>query len=129
MSTLPASTYNLGGAIVMPPQPDVLAFALRLDHFQTICDVEMSVARSLRDACTGAFLTGAVGMASVFLTIDWDESARKGRHPLAWTILLCTMTGVALVVGIVEWIRMRQTGTQSFYSRLIGNIRQYFNIQ
>lgn len=48
-----------------------IAYALRPDQFQTLCDGEMSVSRSLRDACIGAFLTGVVGIVGIVLTIDW----------------------------------------------------------
>src|SRR6266852_5375310 len=88
--TSASGTYkvDLGGSLAMEPQPDVTPYPLRPDQFQTICDGEMSVSRSTRDACVGAFLTGAVGIASVFLTIDWEVAFNQERLPLPWTIAL-----------------------------------------
>jgi hypothetical protein len=124
----PAYQVDVGGSLVIPPQPNVTTYPLRPDQFQTICDGEVSVSRSLRDACIGAFLTGMVGVAGVFLTVDWDQAVKQGRHPLPWTIGLCTVTGVAFIVGVVEWIRMWQTGSRSSYSRLIQAIKEYFHL-
>jgi len=115
-----------GGALIMPEQPDILTFPLSKDQFQTLRDGEMSVSRSTRDACIGAFLTGTVGIASIFLTIDWSVAVRQDRHPLPWTLALCIMTGVAFIYGLVESIRMWRTKTESSYSRLIVKLGQYF---
>jgi hypothetical protein len=112
----------------MPEQPDVLTYPLRPDQFQTLCDGEMSVSRSTRDACIGAFLTGAVGIAGVLLTIDWDEAARQGRHPLLWTVGLATLTGVAFIYGTVETISERRIKTNSSYSRLTDGLKEYFGL-
>lgn len=74
----------------MPPQPNVVPYPLRPDQFLTLRDGEMSVSRSFRDACIGAFATGSVGLAGILLTIDLDSAAKQGRHPLVWIVFLTT---------------------------------------
>ena len=68
------NTYNVGGSLIVPPQPDVITYALRQDQFETLCDGEMSVWRSIRDACIGAFATGVIGLMGILLTMDYSVS-------------------------------------------------------
>jgi len=110
----------------MFPQPSVVTYALRFDQYQTLCEGESHVSRSIRDACIGAFATGLVALLGLIPTVDWDLAEKQGRHPMAVTIALCTLTFGALAVGIVEWMRMWQTEKQSSYSRLVQTIADYF---
>ena len=119
---------NVGGTLVVPQQPDVMTYPLRQDQFETLCEGEMSTARSTRDACFGAFLTGAVGIIGIFVTIDWDEAVKLGRHPYAWTFILCLLTGLAIIYLAVSSIQMWRTKTESSYSRLVEKLRQYFGL-
>ena len=117
---------DLGGSLYMPPQPSVVTYALRFDQYQTLCEGASSVSRSIRDGCIGVFATGLAALLGLMPTVDWDLAEKQGRHPMAVTIALCTLTFGALAVGIIEWIRMRQTEKQSSYSRRIQTIADYF---
>jgi hypothetical protein len=96
MATTPPPTttqgnyHTVGGTLVIPPQPNVMSYALRQDQFETLCDGEMSVSRSIRDACIGAIATGVTGLAGILLTIDWDLAEKQGRHPVPWVIAMCS---------------------------------------
>ena len=126
--TTPGTYHVVGGTLVIPPQPDVMSYALRQDQFETLCDGQISVSRSVRDACVGAFATGMAGLIAIWLTLDWDLAEKQGRHPMPWVILLCTLTAVALLYGIVESIRMWRTQSNSPYARVVRTIKQYFGI-
>src|SRR6266849_7865915 len=96
-NTLQGNYQPLGGMLVVPPQPDVSCYPLRLDQFQTLRDGEMSEARLIRDACLGAFATGAVGIAGLYFTIDWDSAISHGQKaPFVVTTFLCILTLAAL---------------------------------
>jgi hypothetical protein len=110
------------------PLPDVMPYPLRPDEFLTCCEGEMSGARSIRDGCIGAVVTGMVGIAGILLTIDWDAAEKQGRHPFLVTLILSTLTLSALAVGLVENKRMKQTKTKSSYSRVIQTIATYFRL-
>jgi hypothetical protein len=119
----------VGGTMVVPPQPDEPVFPLRREQFQTLCEGEMSEGRSIRDACVGAFVTGAVGIAGLYFTIDWDSAISHGRKaPFVVLSFLCVLTIATLVVGWVEKKRIARTRTGSAYSRLIQTVSGYFNI-
>ena len=75
----------------------------------------MSAAKSMRDICIGTFIAGAVGVAGILLTIDWDIAVKQGRHPLLVTLILSTLTFSALVVGVKEHRGMKQMSTKSSY--------------
>lgn len=122
------NNYNVGGSLIVPPQPNVMSYALRQDQFQTLCDGEMSTSRSIRDACIGAFATGLVGIAGILMTIDWQTAEKQGRHPTACIVVLSTLTLTALVVGLIEWKRMNQTCNNSTYARLVSSIKGYFGL-
>lgn len=125
-NALQGKYQSLGGTLVVPPQPDVPCYPLRLDQFQTLRDGEMSEARSVRDACIGVFATGLAGIAGILLTIDWDVAAKQGRHPFLVTLILSTVTLAALVVGLLQHRSMKRTHTKSSYSRLIQTIAEDF---
>src|SRR6267378_5931388 len=128
-NALQGKYQSLGGTLVVPPQPDVSCYPLRLDQFQTLHDGEMSEARLLRDACIGIFATGLAGVAGLYFTIDWDSAISHGQKaPFVVTALLSILTLTALVVALVEHRRMIQTRTKSSYSRLIRTIADYFGI-
>ncbi len=128
LTTTPSTYHPVGGTLVILPQPDIMSYALRQDQFETLCDGEMSVSRSIRDACIGAIATGVTGLAGILLTIDWDLAEKQGRHPMLWVIAMCSLTLVALVYCVVESIRMYRTRGSSTYSRLIKTIKQYFGM-
>jgi|HubBroStandDraft_6_1064221.scaffolds.fasta_scaffold1546105_1 hypothetical protein len=112
-----------GGTLTAPPQPDETFFPLRLDQFLSLRDGEMSVARSTRDICTGVFVTGIAGLASIFAPLDdWRKC------PMVWTLLLLVLVVSAAAVGGIEQFRIRQTRGESAYARLVQTISQYFGI-
>lgn len=117
-----------GGTLAAIPLPNEQFFPIRRDQFLTFCEGEMSAAKSMRDACIGTFLAGAVGVASILLTIDWAVAAKQGRHPLLVTLILSTLTLSALVVGLIEHRSMERMKTRSSYSRLVQTMAEYFNI-
>lgn len=131
-ATAPAGNFqpavSLGGTLAAPPQPNEPFFPLRCDQFLTFCDGEMNVARSIRDACIGAFATGVVGIAGMLVTIDWDSALKEGRHPIFWTVVLFVFTLTALALAVFEWVTMYRTRTKSTYSRLVKAIADYFDI-
>ena len=92
-------------------------------------DGEMSEPRSTRDMCIGAFVTGLVGIASLLLTLDWDFSLKQGRHPILWTVILCSLTAIALAVAALAQMFIRRTRTRSAYSRVVGMIRRHFKLE
>jgi hypothetical protein len=130
--TAPAASFQpavtIGGTLAATPLPNESFFPIRRDQFLTFCEGEMSGAKSMRDVCIGTFLAGAVGVAGILLTIDWDVAVKQGRHPLLVTLILSTLTFSALVVGIIEHRGMKMMSTKSSYSRLIQTIAEYFGI-
>jgi len=125
----PSQNYHVvGGSLIIPSQPNVMTYALRQDQFETLCDGEMSVSRSIRDACIGAIATGVTGLAGILLTVDWDLAEKQGRHPVPWVIAMCSLILVAVVYSIAESIKMWRTQTSSAYSRLVGALKQYFGL-
>lgn len=121
-------TVPLGGTLAAAPQPNEPFFPLRRDQFLTFCDGEMSGARSIRDACIGAFATGVVGIIGMLVTMDWDSALKQGRHPIFWTVVLFVFTLTALILGVFEWVGMYRTRSKSSYSRLLKTIAEYFGI-
>jgi hypothetical protein len=119
---------TIGGTLAATPLPNEPFFPIRKDQFLTFCEGEMSGAKSMRDVCIGTFLAGAVGVAGIFLTIDWEIAVKQGRHPLLVTLILSTLTFSALVVGLIEHRGMKQMSTRSSYSRLVQTIAGYFGI-
>jgi hypothetical protein len=117
---------DVGGSLYVPTQPSVITFALRFDQYQTLCEGESNVSRSIRDMCIGVFATGATAILGLLPTMDWALAEKQGRHPMAVTILLCSLTLGSLAVGIIEWMQMWQTQKQSSYSRLVQTIADYF---
>lgn len=128
--TVLQGTYqSLGGTLVVPPQPDESCYPLRLDQFQTLCDGEMSEARSIRDACVGAVATGVFGIAGLYFTIDWGSAiSHVQKGPFVVTTILCFLTLASVGVAVVEHRRMKQTRGHSTYSRLVKVISVYFKI-
>jgi hypothetical protein len=109
--------------------PDEPFFPLRRDQFLTFCDGEMSGSRSMRDVCIGAFAAGLFGVAGILLTIDFDYAEKQGKHPYLWCVVLVVLVLVALIVGIVEWVRMGQTQSASSYSRLVETIERHLGVE
>jgi len=126
--TTPGTYHTVGGTLIIPPQPNVMSYALRQDQFETLCDGEMSVSRSIRDACIGAIATGLTGLAGILLTIDWDLAEKQRRHPIPWVIIMSTLTLVAALYASAESIKMYRTQSSSTYSRLVRTIKQYFGM-
>jgi len=120
---------SFGGTLAAPPRPTERFFPLRRDQFRTLRGGEVSEAHLIRDACLGILATGAVGIAGLYFTIDWDSATSHGRKaPFVVTTLFCILTLTALVVAFVEHRRMKETRTKSSYSRLIRTIADYFDI-
>lgn len=121
--------HAVGGALVVPSQPDESCYPLRMDQFETMCDGEMSTARSSRDVCFGILATGCAAITGLYFTIDWDSTISHGRKgPIVVISLLSIATASALVIAIAEMVRMRQTRGHSGYARLIRTISEYFHI-
>src|SRR5882757_2036857 len=126
--TFQPQPVTVGGTLTANPLPNEPFFPIRRDQFLTFCEGDMSGAKSMRDICIGTFLAGAVGVAGILLTIDWDVAVKQGRHPLMVTLILSTLTFSSLVVGLIEHRGMKRTSTKSSYSRLIQAIAEYFGI-
>jgi hypothetical protein len=128
----PAGAFNpvnLGASLVISaPLPDVTPFLLRPEDFLTLRDGEMSEVRSLRDISIGAFIAGAVAIASQLATLDWKLAAEQGRHPVFWTVVLLVITATALFAAAITQALMTHMRTRSAYSRLIATISSYFGI-
>jgi hypothetical protein len=82
----PTEGYHTGSVIVNP-LPDEVAFPLREDQFQTLCDGSSSDAKSGMYLYIGLFVSAVVGVFSLFENADWASflgEQTRNAHDLLW---------------------------------------------
>ena len=126
-SPSPAPIFTVNSTVVAPTSAEV-AFALREDQFQTLCEGETSGDRATRDLFLGLFFGAVVGLLSVLATTDWTTIWQAGRREwfIACLIVLTFLIAASGVGAIICWLRFYRTRHNSSYSRLRSRMETFF---
>jgi len=123
--------FSVGGGTVIVPQPDERAFALRHNDFLTLCEGEVSKAdERWRDIWIAIFVTAAVGVLSLWPTVDWRTTIQQGKlAPCISAFVLCSLVAVSFFLSLFFWFRTKQKSKPSAYMRLKTRIESYFTAE
>lgn len=127
LAAAPSNNFTVGSTVV-PSSTAEIAFALREEQFQMLCEGESSTDRSGRDLCIGLFVGALVGIAGIVATIDWDfiwKPEHRTNFIFSSAILLFIASG-SLVGIVISCIKLYRTSKKSSYSRLKDRIESFF---
>ncbi len=124
----PAPPNFTVGSTVVPPSSAEIAFALREDQFQTLCEGEMNTDKASRDLCIGLLAGAVVGFVGVLASTDWETIWKPERRVpfLFWSGFLLVIASGSLIGTIICWKRLYRTGKNSSYARLKSRIEGFF---
>jgi|SRR5208282_3049979 len=131
-SLAPAPLKFTVGSTVVPSSSAEVAFPLREEQFQTLCEGEMNSDRSGRDVCIGLFIGALIGFVGILAATDWTVVwvTSDRRRPLIWSLGILFFIAAGSLVGIIVcWIRLWRTHKNSSYSRLKRRIEDFFTGQ
>jgi hypothetical protein len=110
---------------VVPTIPADMAYPLREDEYQTLCDGASGADRASRDLCIGLFVGTMVGIIGVLATVDWQIFwAQKHIGLLFWLGILLFIAAVAAAGCAFYWRQMYRKDTSR--SRLKVRISEFF---
>jgi hypothetical protein len=127
------ASFEAGGSLIVQPLPAEAAFPLRKDDFLTLCEGDISEARSNRDVCAGISCTAVVGFFGVLAAIDWDTIWKAGPLKIIVLVillmfLLITTSGSA-VGALIHNSRLKRTLKDSPYSRVKARLLKEYDAQ
>ena len=127
LAAAPPNNFTVGSTVV-PSSTAEIAFALREDQFQMLCEGESSTDRSGRDLFVGLLAGAVVGFIGVLASTDWETIWKPERRmPFIFSSgLLLVIAAGSLVGTIICCVRLYRTGKNSSYSRLKSRIEGFF---
>jgi hypothetical protein len=119
---------QVGGGLAVPIQPTELAYPLRRDEFDLLCETEtINEDKRWRDVALAFFAAAITGVLSFIGSIDWDLSlASKHWGPLACTVLLGVLAGVSFVVFVIQHMKVRRKPASTAYARVKVRITAHY---
>ncbi len=127
LAAAPPNNFTVGSTVV-PSSTVEIAFALREEQFQVLCEGESGTDRSGRDLSIGLFFGVLVGIAGILATIDWEYVWKpEHRTSFFWSAaILILLSGGSLVGIVICCMRLYKTRHSSSYSRLKKRIEDFF---
>jgi hypothetical protein len=125
---LPELPVQVGGALAVPTQPTEMAYPLRRDEFDLLCETEtINEDKRWRDISIAFFAAAFAGLIGLIGSIDWD-STFKNQHwaPLVYTSILGVVTTSSFVIFIIQQIKIRKKPVSSGYVRIKARISAHY---
>jgi hypothetical protein len=124
----PAIRGYQASSVLVPPRPNDVAFPLRLDEFETLCESEVGEARASRDLYIGITAGSFAGVIGLLGGSDLATVWQPGRRlPFFVSLLVLSCIVVATAVGAcIHHARLKRGGSSS-YSRLKTRMLQFFD--
>jgi hypothetical protein len=125
---LPELPVQVGGALAVPTQPTEMAYPLRRDEFDLLCETEtINEDKRWRDISIAFFAAAFAGLIGLIGSIDWD-STFKNQHwtPLVHTSILGVVTLSSFVIFIIQQIKIRKKPVSSGYVRIKARISAHY---
>jgi hypothetical protein len=118
----------VGGGMVVPPQPEEVAYPLRGEQFDVLCEGErITEDKWWRDISIAISATALVGLVGVVATVEWDRALASKRWTVfVSTLVLAVLFLVAAILFVFMQTRLRRQTPSSGYARLKSKIATYF---
>jgi hypothetical protein len=120
--------YSVGGGTVVSTQPSELAYPLRSEQFQIICDGEFATpTERWRDVAIAVMCSALFGLVGLVATFDWARVfSEKKTAPLIWSGLMSIVVVSSLIVTLFLHFQLKTVESHCAYSRLKKRIQEFF---
>jgi len=124
----PINVQGVGGEAVVPIQPQEMCYPLRHDTFELLCETEtINDDKKYMEIAIAVFIPAAVGVASLLASVDWTATVTKPNWvALICTFLLCVLTATSLVMGIMQWVKVKKKPQSTGYWRAKTKIVKWY---
>lgn len=124
----PINVQNVGGAAVVPIQPQEMCYPLRHDTFELLCETEtINEDKKNMELAIAVLIPAAVGVVSLFASVDWTVTPPKINWvAVIFTFLLCVVTAASAVVGIMQWVKVKNKPQSTGYWRAKAKIVKWY---
>lgn len=120
---------SVGGEVVVPTQPQEVAYPLRREIFDILCEGESAKSdERWRDVAISVFATSVLSLITILATVDWDRiHPVKNKLGFLLFLLIAAITLSSLFMVIFFNRRVFGQKPPSVYARVKGNIEKWFN--
>lgn len=122
------SKIFVGGGLVIPTQPEEVAYPLVRETFDTLIEGEITNKdERWRDISISIFSTSLLSMLTMLVTIDWNKiTVSQNLIGFLLVILIAAITVATSVLMVIFICRARKPVSSS-YSRTRDKIVEWFN--
>ncbi len=127
-TSVPEPTVSVGGGVVVSAQPEEVAYPLRREEFDMLCEGEGCTRdERWRDVLIAVAATALVGLCALVLTVDWRQAIVSWK----WVAFIIVLVQAVLfvsgtVISIFLHLRVRRQAASSGYARVKSKIDRYF---
>lgn len=127
-TSVPEPIVSVGRGLVVLAQPEEVAYPLRREEFDMLCEGEGCTRdERWRDVLIAVAVTALVGLCALVLTVDWGQALVSWK----WVALVVVLVQAVLfvsgaVISIFLHLRVRRQAASSGYARVKSKIGRYF---
>lgn len=120
---------QVGGGLAVPTQPSEMAYPLRRDQFELLCEAEtINDDKRWRDGALGFFAAAVAGFIGLLATLDWDSTFTNKHWPtVIFTGALGVLTLTSAVIFIYFLFRVRRKHETGGFSRVKSQIKKWYD--
>lgn len=126
-STLPQNV-QLGGGLTTPTQPMEMAYPLRRDTFELLCETEtMNEDKRWRDIALAFFGAAVAGFLGLLGSVDWKATITNNTWtPIVFTFLLGVLAVSSFAVFMIQHIKVEKKPVATGYWRVKAKITTWY---